>query len=80
MLMEEDRESQLQRKGRLKRLLHLFILWVLCVTSAVVTLTSGNGEFKHKLQQCLLFSTLFEYNIIYSAVKYLKVTLSGESI
>ena len=45
MLMEEDRANQLQRKGVLKRLLPLFLLWVICVSSVVVIFRSGNGEF-----------------------------------
>ena len=43
--MEEDRESQLQRKDVFKRLLPLFTLWVLCVTSALVIYAFGDGEF-----------------------------------
>ena len=43
--MEEDRGSELQRNDALKRHLPLFILWVLCVTSAVFTFTSVDGEF-----------------------------------
>ena len=43
--MKEDRESPLQSKGVLKLLLPLFTLWVLCVTSAVVTFKFGDGEF-----------------------------------
>ena len=58
MLMEEDRESPLQRKGVLKRLLPLFILWILCVSSAVVTITSGNGEF-NVAQSNTLFNVPF---------------------
>ena len=58
MLMEEDRASQLQRKGVLRLLLPLFILWVICVSSAVVTFTSGNGEF-NAAQSNALFNVPF---------------------
>ena len=58
MLMEEDRANQLQRKGVLKRLLPLFLLWVICVSSVVVTFTSGNGEF-NAAQSNALFNVPF---------------------
>ena len=44
MLMEEDRESRLQNKDALKLLPPLFILWVLCITAAVGTFTSGESK------------------------------------
>ena len=57
MLMEDDRANQLQRKGVLKRLLPLFLLWVICVSSVVVTFTSGNGEFECSLEKCFIQRT-----------------------
>ena len=57
MLMEEDRANQLHRKGVLKRLLPLFLLWVICVSSVVVTFTSGNGEFECSLEKCFIQRT-----------------------
>ena len=79
-MMEEDRESQLQRKGVLKRLLPLFILWVLCVTSAVVTFTLGDGEFNRTCSNGCCFQHSLIRISFYSAVNYLKVTPFEKSI
>ena len=57
MLMEEDRDSQLPRQDVLKKVLPPFILWVICVSSAVVTFTSGTGEFN---MTCSNVSTPFD--------------------
>ena len=53
MWMEEDRESRLQSKDALKLLPPLFILWVLCITAAVVTFTSGESKFNTTLSSGL---------------------------
>ena len=55
MLMEEDRDSQLPRQGTLKQVIPPFILWVICVASAVVTFTSGDGEFNMTCSNVCLF-------------------------
>ena len=70
MLMEEDRESQLQRKSVLRLLLPLFILLVLCITSAVVTYTFGDGEFNTAFSNAS-FNVPLSRITLFSAVNYI---------
>ena len=79
MLMEEDRESQLQRKGVLKLLLPLFILWVLCVTSAVVTYTFGDGEFNTAISNAS-FNSPSSRITLFSAVNNIRSHSFGEYV
>ena len=61
MSMEEDGENRTECEDTLRQLLPLIILWVLCVTSAVVTFTSGDGKNGRNLEQCFI-QWSFEYN------------------